>query len=49
MLKHVYASGRLGAIQPVGAAPGAYTETSSYVYGVGAYLLAGSEIYRTAR
>lgn len=49
MLKHVYADGRLGCIQPVGAAPGAYTETSSYVYGVGAYLLAGSEIYRTAK
>jgi unsaturated rhamnogalacturonyl hydrolase len=49
MLKHVYADGRLGSIQPVGAAPGEFTETSSYVYGVGAYLLAGSEIYRTAK
>jgi rhamnogalacturonyl hydrolase YesR len=49
MLTHVYADGRLGSIQPVGAAPGAFTETSSYVYGVGAYLLAGSEIYRTAK
>ena len=49
MLTHVYADGRLGAIQPVGAAPGAYTATSSYNYGVGAYLLAGSEIYRTAK
>jgi len=49
MLTHVYADGRLGSIQPVGAAPGAYSETSSYVYGVGAYLLAGSEIYRTAK
>ncbi len=46
LLMHVYADGRLGSIQPVGAAPGAYTETSSYVYGVGAFLLAGSEIYR---
>ncbi|MGH9589242.1 MAG: glycoside hydrolase family 88/105 protein, partial [Terracidiphilus sp.] len=45
MLSRVYADGRLGCIQPVGAAPGAYTETSSYVYGIGAYLLAGSEIY----
>jgi len=49
MLTHVYADGRLGAIQPVGAAPGAYSETTSYVYGVGAYLLAGEEIYRTAK
>ncbi|HEX8711487.1 MAG TPA: glycoside hydrolase family 88 protein [Terracidiphilus sp.] len=49
MLSHVYADGRLGCIQPVGAAPGAYTETSSYVYGVGAYLLAGSEIYSASK
>ncbi|HEY1649953.1 MAG TPA: glycoside hydrolase family 88 protein [Terracidiphilus sp.] len=49
MVSHVYADGRLGCIQPVGAAPGAYTETTSYVYGVGAYLLAGSEIYRSAK
>jgi rhamnogalacturonyl hydrolase YesR len=49
MLTHVYADGRLGAIQPVGAAPGAYSETSSYNYGVGAFLLAGSEIYSTAK
>jgi len=46
MLTHIYADGRLGCIQPVGAAPGDFTETSSYVYGVGAFLLAGSEIYR---
>lgn len=46
MLSHVYADGRLGCIQPVGAAPGAYTETSSYVYGVGAWLMAGAEIER---
>jgi len=45
-LSHVYADGRLGSIQPVGAAPGAYTETSSYVYGVGAWLLAAEEIER---
>jgi rhamnogalacturonyl hydrolase YesR len=49
LLTHVYADGRLGCIQPVGHAPDAFAETSSYVYGVGAYLLAGSEIYRTAK
>lgn len=49
LLSHVYEDGRLGCIQPVGAAPGAFTPTSSYVYGVGAYLLAGSEVYRLAR
>ncbi len=49
MLTHVYADGRLGCIQPVGAAPGEFTETTSYAYGVGAFLLAGSEIYREAK
>jgi unsaturated rhamnogalacturonyl hydrolase len=44
MLTHVYASGRLGNIQPVGAAPGHFKPSSSYVYGVGAFLLAGSEL-----
>ena len=48
MLKHVYEDGRLGAIQPIGAAPGALTEGSSWVYGVGAFLLAGSEIDKMA-
>ena len=48
MLTHIYADGRLGCIQPVGGAPAPLSETSSYVYGVGAFLLAGSEIYTTA-
>lgn len=48
MVKHVFASGRLGSIQPIGAAPGQFTTTSSYVYGVGAFLLAGSELVRYA-
>lgn len=46
MLSHIYQDGRLGCIQPIGAAPGQFTATSSYVFGVGAFLLAGSEIYR---
>ena len=48
LLEHVYQDGRLGCIQPIGAAPGDFTPTSSYVFGVGAYLLAGSEIYELA-
>lgn len=48
LLAHVYADGRLGCIQPIGAAPGAFEPTSSYVYGVGAFLLAGSELDRLA-
>jgi unsaturated rhamnogalacturonyl hydrolase len=46
LLSHVYQDGRLGCIQPIGAAPGQLTATSSYVFGVGAFLLAGSEIYK---
>ena len=49
MLQHVYADGRLGSIQPIGAEPGKYKPSSSYVYGVGAFLLAGSEIYDISR
>ena len=45
MLKHIYADGRLGSIQPIGAEPGKYNPSSSYVYGTGAFLLAGSELY----
>jgi unsaturated rhamnogalacturonyl hydrolase len=46
VLAHVYSDGRLGCIQPIGAAPGDFKPTSSYVYGVGAFLLAGSELHR---
>ena len=49
MLKQVYEDGRLGAIQPIGAAPGSLTAGSSWVYGVGGFLLAGSEIDKMAR
>jgi unsaturated rhamnogalacturonyl hydrolase len=49
LLVHVYDDGRLGSIQPIGAAPGAYTATSSYVYGVGAFLLAGSEVMELSK
>jgi rhamnogalacturonyl hydrolase YesR len=44
MLTHVYADGRLGSIQPIGGEPGKFKPSSSYVYGVGAFLLAGSEL-----
>jgi unsaturated rhamnogalacturonyl hydrolase len=48
LVKHIYADGRLGDVQPVGAAPGAYTPSSSYVFGTGAFLLAGSEVEQIA-
>jgi unsaturated rhamnogalacturonyl hydrolase len=44
LVAHIYADGRLGNIQPIGAAPDVFTPSSSYVFGVGAFLLAGSEI-----
>jgi unsaturated rhamnogalacturonyl hydrolase len=44
LLTHVYADGRLGCMEPTGEVPGAYAASSSYNYGVGAFLLAGSEI-----
>ena len=44
LLQHVYADGRLGCIQQTGSEPAYYLPTASYTYGVGAYLLAGSEI-----
>jgi rhamnogalacturonyl hydrolase YesR len=46
LLTHVYEDGRLGSVQPVGAAPAGYSETSGYVFGSGAFLMAGSEIYK---
>jgi rhamnogalacturonyl hydrolase YesR len=44
MLHYVYADGRLGCIQQTGADPQQFKASSSYTYGVGAFLLAGSEI-----
>jgi rhamnogalacturonyl hydrolase YesR len=42
----VATSGLVGYVQPVGAAPGPATATSTAPYGVGALLLAGSEMAR---
>ena len=49
LLSHIYADGRLGSIQPIGAAPDAFKPQSSYVYGVGAFLMAGSELRQLAQ
>lgn len=48
MLTHVYATGRLGSIQPIGGEPGKFKPSSSFVYGVGAFLLAGAELAEIA-
>ena len=44
LVSHIYADGRLGSIQPIGGGPGTYQAQTSYVYGVGAFLMAGSEL-----
>jgi len=44
----VDADGKLTHVQPVGADPKTFAKTSTDIFGVGAYLLAGSEVYRMA-
>ena len=44
----VEADGKLTHVQPIGADPKTFAETSTDIFGVGAYLLAGSEIFRMA-
>ena len=44
----VLPDGKLGFVQPVGAAPGATGPDQTEIYGAGAFLLAGSELYRLA-
>lgn len=46
ILQHIYADGRLGDIQQTGPEPAYYRPSASYTYGVGAFLLAGSELKR---
>ena len=48
MLAHIYEDGRLGSIQPIDGQPGKFKPSASYVYGVGGFLLAGSEMHRLA-
>jgi rhamnogalacturonyl hydrolase YesR len=48
MLSHIYADGRLGSMQTIGIDPGKFQPSASYVYGVGGFLLAGSEMHRLA-
>ena len=44
----VATDGKLTHVQPIGADPKHFAEDATEVYGVGAFLLAGSEIYRMA-
>lgn len=43
LVQQIYADGRLGNIQQTGAAPAHYLPSSSFNYGVGAFLLAGAQ------
>ena len=42
----VDADGKLTHVQPIGSDPKTFADDSTEVYGVGAFLLAGSEVYR---
>ncbi len=46
LVQEIYADGRLGDVQQTGSAPAHYLPSSSYNYGVGAFLLAGSEMMK---
>ncbi len=48
LVRCVGPDGRLAHVQPIGADPKKFSEESTEVYGVGAFLLAGSELYRLA-
>ena len=48
LVAHIYENGRLGSIQQGGGSPAHFAPSSSYVYGVGAFLLAGSEVFKLA-
>jgi len=44
LLTRVKKNGMVGYVQPVGAAPDAFTSDSTHAYGIGVFLLAGSQI-----
>jgi rhamnogalacturonyl hydrolase YesR len=49
LVRAVHPDGMLGWVQQIGAEPGSATFESTEVYGVGALLLAGSEMLRLAK
>jgi unsaturated rhamnogalacturonyl hydrolase len=49
ILQNIYADGRLGSIQPIDGQPGKFKASASYVYGVGGFLLAASEVDAMAK
>ncbi|HEX2394517.1 MAG TPA: glycoside hydrolase family 88 protein [Bacteroidales bacterium] len=49
MTEAVWPDGKVGWIQPIGEDPKSVTREMTEVYGVGAFLLAGTEIYKMAK
>ncbi len=45
MVSHIGENGKIGYIQPIGSSPETIDENSSEIYGIGAFLLAGSQMY----
>jgi rhamnogalacturonyl hydrolase YesR len=48
LLSALHPDGKLGWVQPIGQAPGATSADETEVYGVGGFLLAGSEVLKMA-
>jgi rhamnogalacturonyl hydrolase YesR len=46
MVSAVWPDGKVGFIQPIGADPKAVTREMTEVYGVGGFLMAGTQIYK---
>ena len=49
LVRAVHPNGMLGYVQRIGDQPGNTSEAGTEIYGVGALLLAGSEVYRLAQ
>lgn len=49
LLSVINGDGKLGYVQPIGADPRNVTKDMTAVYGVGAFMMAGSEIYKMAK
>jgi len=48
LVKSVHPDGKLGFVQPIGADPKHVNADQTEIYGVGAFLLAGTEVYKLA-
>jgi len=46
LVRSVHPDGKLGWVQPIGASPRMVSSDATEVYGVGAFLLAGTEVWR---